>query len=386
MPLRATGYHAIGTQARASHGGPDTPMETLEIIARRLDTQGLLRTRFASPQEVVRWQLAVQAQDYAGAKWSLGQRLDGVTDAALDALFDAGAILRTHVMRPTWHFVLPEDLRWLLALTAPRVHAANRGRYRELGLDEATLERGREAIERAIADAGPLTRQGLAGPLAAAGIDPAGQRLAYLAMYAELEAAIVSGPRQGKQHTYALFDERVPPAPPRDRDAMLAELVARYVASHGPAPARDVAWWSGLTVRDVRRGLALAGDRLACVEIDGTEWWHAPGEAPAWPDEPLVHLLQPWDEYALNFRAHNPVWSPAALGMQHPKGALWNANLVVVDGRVAGGWRRLLTPREARITPILPEPLGAAHRSALAREVERYGDFLGLPVVLEGGG
>jgi hypothetical protein len=358
-------------------------MERPEIIARRLDNQGLLRTRFGSPQDAVRWNLAVQAQDYPGAKWSLGQRLDGITDADLDALFDAGAILRTHVMRPTWHFVLPEDLRWLMALTAPRVQAANRSRYLELGLDEVTRERGREAIRDAIAVDGPLGRAAIGEALNTAGIDPAGQRLAYMLMDAELEMIVCSGPRQGKTHTYALFDERVPPEPARDRDAMLAELAVRCVASHGPVTPHDVSWWSGLTVRDARRGLALAGDRLDRVTIDGTDWWLAPAAAPPLSETPMAHLLQPWDEYALGFRAHNPVWDPAVLAMQNPKGTLWNASLIALDGIIAGGWRRQVTAREVRITTILPSVPGDAHRAALERAAETYSKFLELPVVID---
>lgn len=358
-------------------------MERPEIIARRLESHGLRATRFGSPPDVVRWNLAVQAQDYAGAKWSLGQRLDGIGDAELDALFDAGAFLRTHVMRPTWHFVLPEDARWLQALTAPRVQAANRTRYAELELDEATRARGRETIGRAIAEAGPLDRKAIGAALAAAGIDPAGQRLGYLLMDAELEMIVISGPRQGRQHTYALFDDRVPAGPDRDRDEMLAELVARYVASHAPVTPRDVAWWSGLTMRDVRRGLDLAGDRLAGVEREGEWWWLAPGPVPAPLDPPMVHLLQPWDEYALGFRDHNPVWLPAARAMQHPKGALWNASLLALDGIVSGGWRRRVTAREARILPILPSPPGDEHLAELEREAERYGRYLGLPVIID---
>lgn len=353
-----------------------------DVTTRRLHNQGLLATRFGTPEEIVRWNLAVQAQDYPGAKWTLGQRLEGIRDDDLDRLFDAGRILRTHVMRPTWHFVLPEDLRWLLALTAPRVHAANRTRYLELGLDEPTRERGREAIQRAIADAGPLTRNELREAIAAAGIDASEQRTAYLLMYSELEAAIVSGPRRGRQHTYALFDDRVPPGGERDREEAMAELVARYIASHGPATPHDIAWWSGLTISDARRGLAMVEDQLACAEIDGVAWWHAPGEVPERPAGPLVHLLQPWDEYVVGFRNHHPAWDPATRELQHPKGELWNAGLIAVDGLVIGGWRRKVTAREARITTILREPLGPAQRAALEAAAERYGRFLGRDVTI----
>ncbi len=362
---------------------PPTHTTIADLTAHRLHNQGLLGASFDTPEDVVRGNVAVQAQDYPGAKWSLGQRVNGVSDVDLDRLLDGGRILRTHVMRPTWHFVLPEDLPWLLALTAPRVHAANRARYRELELDDTTLERGREVVEREIADVGPRTRPELGDALAASGIDPAGQRLAYLVMYAELEAAIVSGPLRGKQHTYARFDDRVPPGRERDRDEALTELVVRYMRSHGPATPHDVAWWSGLTVTDARRGLEMAGDRLARSEIDGVTWWHDADLPDARLDAPTVHLLQPWDEYVVGFRNHQPVWIPEIRAMQSPKGALWNASLIAVDGVVRGGWRRKMSARDVRISLILPHELDAAHSAALDSEASRYGAFLGRPVTID---
>lgn len=357
-------------------------MPIADLTLCRLHTQGLLCTRSASSEEMVGWNVAVQSQDYAGAKWTLGQRLDGATDTDLDRQFDDGAFLRTHVLRPTWHFVLPRDLRWLLELTAPRVHAANKGRYRDLELDETTLERGTEVIVRAIADAGLLTRQELGEALAAGGIDPGGQRLGYLTMYAELERAICSGPRRGKQHTYARFDDRVPPGPAHDRDEAIAELAYRYIASHGPVTPPDFAWWSGLILTDARRGFAAVEDRIERLAVDDETWWIVPDGLPEPPEGPLVHLLQPWDEYVVGFRQHQPVWDPDIRAAQNPKGELWNASLIAVDGIVSGGWRRKLSAKEVRVEPLLPAPLSPGHRAALERAAAGYGRFLAREPVL----
>ena len=357
-------------------------MPISDLTLRRLHTQGLLQPRFDSPEAVVGWNVAVQAQDYPGAKWTIGQRLDRATDAELDRRFDDGAFLRTHVLRPTWHFVLPADLRWLLELTGPRVQAGNAAAYRDLELDEATRKRGTEVIERAIADDGPRTRRELGEALAAAGIALDGQRLGLLAMYAELERVICSGPRRGKQHTYARFDDRVPPAPPRDRDEAIAELAFRYIASHGPVTPPDFAWWSGLTVTDARRGFEAVSDRLERMTVEDETWWIVPDGAPAPPSGPMVHLLQPWDEYVVGFRRHQPVWDLDVRALQHPKGELWNASLIALDGIVSAGWRRKLTTREVRIAPILMSPLSASHRAGLERAAADYGRFLDRKVVL----
>src|SRR5712691_5434716 len=243
------------------------------ITARRLRAQRLTGKPLASPVDVVRWLGAVQSQDYAGAKWALARRSRAATDAALDRLFDDGAILRTHVMRPTWHFVVPEDIRWLLDLTASRVRAGLASRYRELEIDDRVAARAAAVFAAALAGGRYLTRPELGQALRAAGISPEGQRLPHLLLRAELDQVIVSGPRHGKQFTYARFEERVPKSPALERSEALGELTLRYFRSHGPAQVSDFTWWSGLTAAEARRGIDMAGGDLECVTFDGNDYW-----------------------------------------------------------------------------------------------------------------
>ena len=170
----------------------------------------------------------MQAQEYAEALWSLGMRVRDATAADLEAACDRGEILRTHVLRPTWHFVVAADLRWLLRLTGARIQAKNAGRYRQLGLDAATLRRSEAVLASTLADGEPRTRRELGAALEAAGIDTAGQRLPHTLLNAELEAVIASGPRRAKHHTYLLLEGRAPAAPARSREEDVAELVRRY--------------------------------------------------------------------------------------------------------------------------------------------------------------
>src|SRR5690349_7859666 len=223
---------------------PPTPpdMPSLDILRRRFANQHLTRPQATEPVEIVAHLGAVQAQDYAAAKWALALRLRGATDASLDAAFNAGAILRTHVLRPTWHFVAPADVRWLLELTAPRVRAVSVPYLRKHGLDTAALRKSRRVLERNLAGAA-LTREELAQPLAAAGLPVKGEALAYQLIAAELDGLICSGPRRGKQHSYVLLEERVAPARTLSREEALAELALRYLRSHGPALPQDLAWW-----------------------------------------------------------------------------------------------------------------------------------------------
>ena len=293
-------------------GRPDRPEETrrgllesevdAQHAARRLRTQGLTGEPFTSAVEAVRWLGAVQSQDYAGAKWALGQRTRGATEAQLDRLFDEGAILRTHVMRPTWHFVLPEDIRWLLELTGPRVRRGLAARYRELEIDEGVVAGAKTAFAAALSKGRHLTRPELGEVLRAAGISPDGQRLAHLLMGAELDGLIASGPRHGKQFTYALLEERAPKARTLERVEAVAELTRRYFRSHGPAQVQDFAWWSGLTMADARTGIALAGASLAQRIIEGKDYWFDAEARAAKKAAAIGHLLPNFDEYTVAYR------------------------------------------------------------------------------------
>ena len=253
----------------------------MDVAIQRLRNQRLVGRPFATPEEVVGWLGAVQAQDYAGAKWAIGQRSRAGTDADVERACADGRILRTHVLRPTWHFVLPDDVRWMLALTAPRVRAAMAYYDRKLALDGAAFRRSQAVLQKALAGRqGADARGAGGGRSAAAGIEASGQRLGHIMMRAELDALITSGPRRGKQSTYALLDERAPGGRTLARDEALAELAGRYFASHGPALPQDFAWWSGLTVGDARRGIESASPRLASATVDGKTYWHAPGGEP----------------------------------------------------------------------------------------------------------
>jgi hypothetical protein len=355
-----------------------------DIAGRRMRMQRLTGEPFGSAVETVGWLGAVQSQDYAGAKWALGQRTRGIVDADLDQLLDAGAILRTHVMRPTWHLVLPEDIRWLLELTAPRVRARMAPYDRQLEIDAALLARCNVVIEAALRDGSHLTRAELGAALEAAGIPAAGQRLGHLTMHAELDAVVVSGPRRGRQVTYALLEERAPNARRLDRDEALAELTRRYFTGHGPAQVPDFAWWSGLTVADVKRGLALVGPGLAHEVIGGRSYWSSPDAAPPVEgDGPIVRLLPNYDELLVAYRDRTASLDPAREldAAPFPMGSIL-AHVVVLDGQVWGGWKRRLQGRQVVVELRPLDVLDAAATAALERAAADLGRFLGAAVTI----
>jgi len=348
-----------------------------DIVRQRLRNQRLVGTPFATPEEAVGWLGAVQSQDYAGAKWAIGQRTDGVTEADLDRLFDAGAILRTHLMRPTWHFVRPDDIRWLLALTAPRVRAI-------LAHDDGTLELGRAVrarcsrlIGRALRDGKSLTRAEISELLGGEGSPFRGRRLAHLLAHAELDALICSGPRRGKQFTYALLDERAPAAKPVPREEALTLLVCRYFASHGPATVRDCAWWSGLRLADVKVGIESARPRLEQVTTDGTTYWFA-----EWTEararSPVAHLLPNYDEYLIAYAERSAIIDPNVVPRADPK--LIFSNVVMIGGRVVGTWRRLREKGNTRVQTSVRRALDTSGQAAVRAAARRYERFMGQAV------
>lgn len=344
---------------------------TASIAQRRLGSSGLGRARM--PREAVASMGAVQAQDFGGALWALGLRT-GEDEAAVGRAFDAGEILRTHVLRPTWHLVAPKDLRAFQALTAPRVRMLLRTTDAKLGLDAATLRRAHAVLEREL-DGAARTRDELAAALTKAKLACTGTRLVHVMMHAELDSMICSGPRRGKQHTYALLDHRVQSTPIPSRERILGDLTGRYFASHGPARAIDFAWWSRLTLADVRRGIELAPG-IVNETIDGVEYFRARRSAPG--RGPTFLLLPCYDEMLVAYRDRTASVEARTAKRLGDGEMLLRKNVVVRDGIVVGTWTRTLARRGVSVAVTLVDAPTRADREAIVKQAERYGAFLGL--------
>jgi hypothetical protein len=356
----------------------------LDICRWRLAGEFLTTRGPVRAAEVVRVLGAVQSQDYSGAKWALAQRTRAGTDATVEREIDAGDILRTHVLRPTWHFVVPADIRWMLALTGPRISAAMAPANRRLELDRDVYRRTRRVFEKALAGT-CLTRAELKDHLERSGVATGTvQRLAHLMMQAELDAVICSGPRRGKQFTYALLDERVPTAPSLERDEALAELTRRYFTTRSPATPRDFAWWSGLTVADAKRGIDLMGPSLERVTLGDVHYWIASDRRLPRRSE-SAHLLPNYDEYFVGFRDRRSIAQRIGCMSSVMGASALVPHVIIVDGELVGIWKRtlgrtsvaLMLQYQTRVTP--------AERERVVAAAQGFGKFLGLPVELENG-
>jgi DNA glycosylase AlkZ-like len=336
---------------------------TSRLADERLRNQKLTRAPFAAADDVVRWLGAVQSQDFAGATWALALRMKRATESALKDAFNAGQILRTHVMRPTWHFVSPADIRWLLALTGPRVHGISQSYFRKEELDDRVFTRSRRAFERALRDRRHLTRAELGAVLHSIGIPCSSLRLSFIVLHAELTGIVCSGPLRGKQFTYALLEERVPPTAPLSRDEALAELTTRYFTSHGPATIRDFAWWSGLTY----------------WRIPGPSTKLRAGRAITRTASPSLHLLPNYDEYLIAYKDRQVVLDESK---PLPSGMDPYAYYLIVNGRLRGTWRKVVESKRVRLRVTTFATLTRAEQRQLDAETERFGRFMGLPATL----
>lgn len=355
---------------------------TLEIVPHRLHNQLLSQTKLIQPSQVVECLGAVQSQDYAGAKWAVGQRMKDATDTEIDKAFDEGKLLRTHVMRPTWHFVSPDDIHWLLMLTAPRVHAVNAFMYRQLELDKPILKKSYAVLEKELQGNRHLTRSELASVFKKAGIIAEGLRLGYFMMSAELDGLICSGPRRGKQFAYALLEERVPKVKILNRDEALAELVERYFSTRGPATLQDFTWWSGLTMADAKKGIEMVKAQFVNEVLAGQTYWFADPISLVREKSSTAHLLPNYDEYFIGFKDRSAIGGRVSpLRLEENNTAL-NAHILIIDGQVVGGWRRTLKKNAVIVELNLLTNLSKGEKQAVAETAARYGKFLGLPAEL----
>jgi len=353
-------------------------MNNAQIVYQRLDNQRLSSSDFKRPADVVRWFGAVQAQDFNGAKWALAQRMPEATNAVIEKAYSEGKILRTHVMRPTWHFVAPDDIRWLLQLTASRVNTALGSNYRKFELDSGTFKRCDKILTSALKGGKYLTRASLKKILNDSGVvADDGVRLAHILVHAELDEVICSGPLIGKQFTYALLEERVPQTKALDREQALLKLTRRYFTSHGPAMLQDFVWWSGLTMADAKTGVSMNERHLTKTNRDGTVYLGPPSANTPQTRLQSAHLLPPFDEYTVAYKDRKAIFDRDHRTSSTTQNGILGP-VVVVDGEVVGGWKGINDKEFVNIQLILFRPLNNSEVRAVRKAADRYSKFLGI--------
>jgi hypothetical protein len=352
-------------------------MPITNLIQLRLQNQQLSQQEFSTPADLAHYMGAVQAQDYTGAKWALGMRLKGCTDELIEKAFTDGDIIRTHVLRPTWHFVHPKDIRWMLELTARRIQASAASRHTQLGLDNNVLSRCESVITTAFDGHKQLSRDIISDTFQKNGIVTNEQRFVHIMMHLELEQVVCSGGREGKQFTYALFDSRVPTTKTLSKEEALATLVERYFTSHGPATLADFVWWSGLTNADAKTGLEANKAKLSNLVFEGNTYWFAER-----PNAPIIkpgtaYLLPNYDEYIVSYKDRSATIAAQNLSLADPRGTIFN-HTIILNGQIEGLWKRMFRKDTLELEVIPFKKLSVANGNAIEKAAKKYADFLGL--------
>jgi Winged helix DNA-binding domain len=354
-----------------------------DIARQRLANQRIEGEQFATAEEVVRRMGAIQAQDYGQALWAIGLRTRAATVADVERAIADGKIVRTWPMRGTLHFVPVEDAKWMVKLSAERMIAGDRRRLEQLELDATTIGRAEEALCAALEDGRRLTRPDVMRLWEETGISTTGQRGYHLLWHIAQRGVICVGPMEGKQQTFALLDEWAPSSRELSREEALVELASRYFASHGPATVQDFAGWAGLTLTDARTGLegARSGSGLVAERREGQDYVRAAAEAASVAAGMMssVHLLPGFDEYLLGYRDRSAVLAAEHAQKVVPGGNGMFLPMVVVEGQVAGTWKRTVRKNgvDVALKPFVT--LGDVEER-VSEAATRYSRFLGVPL------
>lgn len=351
-------------------------MTTGEIIKLRLLNQQLAGKKITKPQELVSWMGAIQAQDYAMAKWAIALRLPGSDDAMIEKSFNEGKILRTHVLRPTWHFVTPQDIRWMLDLTAPRILSSLAHNDRHLSLDKKVLKKTNDVLGKALEDGKQLTREEVRSALQNAKIDTSGLRFIHLLEHAELDRVICSGAKIGNQFTYALFDKRASEKT-LGRDEALAELSKRFFTSRGPASIYDFAWWSGLSLTDSKKGIEMVKKKFRKESIGGKEFFF---RVPSTFKNEIAEsalLLPNYDEYVISYKDRTEAIDKKYLAVILKERNAVFTNSILINGRIEGIWQRTIKNNSVAVKTTFFSRISKAKQKLVSRATDRYGHFLG---------
>ena len=350
----------------------------LNIAHSRLLNQHIISPNLQTPKAVVAHLGAVQAQDYPMAKWAVGLRLPSANDALIENALNKGEVVRTHVLRPTWHFVAAEDVRWLLKLTAPHIHSAMNSYSKQMELDAAVFNKSNLIIEKTLTNNKHLTREELMIELGKAGINTQLNRASHIMMNAELEGIVCNGIMRGKQHTYALMDEKVPKGLIFTREEAIVELVKRYFNSHSPATLQDFQWWSGLPMGDVRKGIEAIKNDFISEKINNQIYYFNSNNKTFETTE-SIHFLPAFDEFTVSYKDRIDSIEPHLKQIAMTSNGIFKP-IIVVNGRVIGIWKRTIKKDKLMIEPQFFNNYTPLEKDIMLKEIKRFSDFNGLEI------
>jgi hypothetical protein len=350
----------------------------LNIANIRLFNQQIHSSEFQDLKALVSYMGAMQAQDFGLAKWAVGLRVNDATHDSVQSALDRGEIIRTHVLRPTWHFIATEDAHWMLALTAPHIKVSMGSMNKQLELDASIFNKCNDIIEKTLANGNHLTREEIMAQIAESGIMVSPQRASHLMMFAELEGIVCNGIMKDKQHTYSLLGQKsLKNRLVFSREEALATLAKRFFISHGPATLQDFYWWSGLPMGDVRKGFESIKNELISEIFDNQVYWFSPDTN--FTEKESVYFLPSFDEFMVSYKdrsasieAHFKAQAITSNGIFKP--------IIVVNGKVIGIWKRTIKKDKLLIEPQFFYPDNKLTMDEMIKATQELGKFWNLGI------
>lgn len=352
-------------------------MDTSKLVQLRLELQRLGNPDFKTPADVVHWFGAMQAQDYLGSLWAVGQRMHASTETTIEKALADRTIVRSWPMRGTLHFTHAQDLHWMLKLLAQRVIKRSAFRYRELELTDETFKKSEKVFVKALMGGKEMTREELLHLLDKNTISPAGQRGIHILGKLAMEGLLCFGSRKGKQFTFTLLDEWIPHAKPKSTEEAIADLTKRYFTSHGPATVRDFAWWSGLTMAEIKQGIEMTKHSLHHETVEGNVYWFGIDQKSK-KQKPKAWLLPAYDEYTVAYKDRSTIIASSNF-IQAGNGL---KPTIVLGGHIIGTWTRELKKHSVVVKPQFFSDITKTDRAMLDKAAVAYGNFLGREIEL----
>jgi hypothetical protein len=356
-------------------------MNLSEISNLRLVNQHVSEPKYTTAKELVGWMGVMQAQDFNMAKLAVGIRTTGSTEAAIEKTINEGDIIRTHVLRPTWHFVTPENIGWMLDLSSEKIKAVMRSSDKQLGITEEIYKKSNPLFEKVLKKAEYLTREELKEVLSSNNINTSENRVSHLLMRAELEKIICSGKIIDGKQTYSLYAKRIPPEEKINREEALCRLAKIYFSSHGPATMFDFMWWSGLTAGETRKGVELAKDQFMSISIDGNTYWFSPDIDDEIIEKELFFLLPAFDEFIISYRDRSPSIATTNMSRAIYINGIFRP-VIVLNGEVIGIWQRNQKKNKIEVNATYFNSINNFIEDCFEKEVERLSMYWGRPVVI----
>jgi Winged helix DNA-binding domain len=354
-------------------------MTTKDLLRTRLYLQRLNRPDFRTPAEMVKHFGAVQAQDYLGALWAVGQRVENCTEAIVEQALADRSIVRSWPMRGTLHFVLPEDLRWMLDLLAPRIIHKSKSIIRAAGLTSKHFSKGRTVLEKILAGGKVLDRDEIYTEFKKGKLDTADSRGLHILGHLAMEKVICFGPRRGKQQTFVLLDEWIPPEKSLTKEESMGAIALRYYHGHGPASIHDLAWWTGLTITEATAATDMVIGQLEKITFGDRTMFMQPGLIDI-PTKPVVaRLLPAYDEFLISYQDRSASETEAIRKLKDLN-AIFTSTLIL-NGSIVGTWKRMITNKGVKIEIKKLEKLTKVADDVIKKECSRYASFIGSKLI-----